>query len=148
MTASPERTIAALAEAVIPSPPDDATAGAADVAAERFVLHYLTFIDPSLPELLAAALDGVAAARQSVPFEAGLFEALAPDDRLLALRLLGEHDDPGLRDLTELALTLIMAAYYGEWTGQDESGALTGTPVGWDLVGYAGPADSVPGLLA
>ncbi|HVL89797.1 MAG TPA: hypothetical protein VM841_06130, partial [Actinomycetota bacterium] len=100
--ASPERTIAALAEAVIPSPPDDQTAGAGDVAAERFVLHYLTFLDPSLPGLLAAALDGVAAARRSVPFEAGLFEAMDSEERLRALRLLGEHEDPGLRDLAEL----------------------------------------------
>ena len=146
--ASPERTIAALAEAVIPSPPDDATAGAGDVAAERFVLHYLTFLGPELPVVLAAALDGVAAARQGVAFEAGRFEAMEPDDRLHALRMLGEHEHSDLRDLAELALVLITAAYYGEWTGQDAAGALTGTPVGWDLTGYGGPAGAVPGLLA
>lgn len=145
---SPERTIAALAEAVIPSPPEDATAGATDVAAERFVIHYLTFLEPALPALLAAALDGVAAARLGHPFEEGRFASLEPEERLAALRLLGEHSDPALRDLAELALALINAAFYGEWTGQDESGAMTATPVGWSLVGYAGPAASVPGLLA
>lgn len=146
--ASPEDTIRALADAVVPSPPDDETAGASDVAAERFVVHYLTFLAPELPGLLAAALDGVAAARAGVPYEEGLFESLDHEQRLAALRGLGEHESSDLRQLADLAVALITAAFYGEWTGQDESGAMTRTPVGWDLTGYAGPADAIPGLLA
>lgn len=146
--ASPEQTIRALADAVLPSPPDDETAGAADIAAERFVLHYLTFLQPELPELLAAALDGLAAARLGVAYDAGLFETLSHENRLAVVRALGEHDLADLRDLADLVVVLITAAFYGEWTGQDESGTMTRTPVGWDLTGYPGPSDAVPGLLA
>lgn len=146
--ASPEETIRALADAVVPSPPDDETAGAADVAAERFVLHYLTFLGPGLPEMLATALDGLAAARAGEPFEAGRFAELDHDDRIAVLRAMGEHETAEFRDLADLTVALITAAFYGEWTGQDDAGAMTRTPVGWDLSGYPGPAGSVPGLLA
>lgn len=146
--ASPESTIRALAEAILPSPPDDDTAGAGDVAAERFVVHYLSFLKPGLPDVLAAALDGLAAARASAPFEAGLFEALPPDERLSVLRALGEHDLADLRDLADLSVALVLASFYGEWTAQPDGGGPSVTPVGWELTGYRGPVAAVQSLLA
>lgn len=143
-----ERTIAALADAIVPSPPADETAGAADVAAERFVLHYLELVRPGLSDALTAALDGMAAVRQGVPPAEGVFEGLDPAARLEVVAALGRHENHEMRDLIGVASALVVAAFYGEWTGYDDAGALTRKPIGWVLCRHDGPARSVPGLLA
>ncbi len=141
---SPERTVRALAEAIIPQ---DDTIGAADVAAESFVLHYLEFVQPGLSQVLVATLDGLAAGRMGVAFREGTFEELPAYERLAVLRAMGEHQMPDLRDLADLTIVLTIAAFYGEWTGQDDKGRMVSTPVGWELAGYPGPVAAVPSLL-
>src|SRR2546425_12952786 len=110
---SPGETIRALAEAIIPSPPDDDTAGASDIAAETFVTHYLEFVQPGLEEILAASLDGAAANYIAGEFSAGLFASLTAEDRLHVIRALAGHDVKELRELADLAILLSFAAYYG-----------------------------------
>jgi hypothetical protein len=141
--ASAGETLRALAEAIIPGVDVDETVGAAEIQAEAFIAHYLELIQPGLPEALPVLFDGLAAeARPDTNFT-----DLAPDERLAVLKRLGEHEVAELRDLADILLTLTLAAFYGEWSGQDEDGVLVARPVGWELVGFPGPVDGYPDLL-
>lgn len=124
----------AFAEAVVPT---DDTVGAADVDAAAFVEHYLEVADPGTAELLAAALDVVAD---------GTFADLDVVRRLDAIADLS-RGDARVAAVADLAYRLVVAAFYGEWTGQDETGALASMPVGWELSGYPGPVAAAPSLL-
>lgn len=141
--ASPGETIRALAEAIIPGVDVDETIGAAEIQAESFIAHYLEFVQPGLTDALPVILDGLA----SEDRPDSLFVELDPAERLAVLRRLGEHEVAELRDLADLLLALTFAAFYGEWSGQDESGRLVERPVGWELVGFPGPVDGYPNLL-
>lgn len=141
--ASAGETLRALAEAIIPGVDVDETVGAAEIQAEAFLAHYLEFLQPGMTEALPVLLDGLAAeARPDTSFI-----DLNPDERLAVLRRLGEHDVPELRDLADILIALTLAAFYGEWSGQDSEGALVARPVGWELVGFPGPVDGYPDLL-
>lgn len=141
--ASAGESLRALAEAIIPGVDVDETVGAPEIQAEAFIAHYLEFVQPGLTEALPVLLDGLAA---EIRADAA-FTDLAPGARLDVLRRLGEHDVSELRDLADLLLALTLAAFYGEWTGQDEHGALVARPVGWELVGFPGPVAGYPELL-
>lgn len=104
--------------AILPGIDEDATPGAADIGAERFVEHYLGA--ERLAEL-CEMLD------------------LSPDDDGASIRAqLGRLADrsPEIRHLVGLAI----AAVYGSWSGTDTNGALVTRPLGWDLAGFSGPA--------
>jgi gluconate 2-dehydrogenase subunit 3-like protein len=139
----PDRTLRALAEAVIPGPPHDDTFGAAEIEAERFIAHYLETLIPGLAEGVETILDGLAA--QRVPDAA--FADLSLEDRASVLESLATHDVADLRDLGDLLIVLSIAAVYGEWSGLDADGELTRSPLGWDLTGWPGPVDGVRPLL-
>lgn len=137
------RTLRALAETLVPGPPHDATLGAPDIEAERFVAHYLEVVIPGLSEGVATILDGLAAeVRGGAPFA-----DLSLDERAAVLERLSAHEVADLRELADLLMSLAIAAVYGEWSGQDESGRLVDRPLGWDLTGWPGPSDGYPALM-
>lgn len=141
--ASAGEVLRALTEAIIPGTDVDETIGAAEIQAEVFVAHYLDFVRDGLTDALPLLLDDLAA--QLRPD--AIFIELTPAERLEVLRRLGEHEVPELRDLADLLVALTLAAFYGEWTGQDADGALVARPVGWELAGFPGPVDGHRGLL-
>jgi len=132
-------TLRAAAEVFVPGPPHDATPGAADVAAELFIGHYLDFLLPGLTAALPQLLDDLSGGRA--------FASLPLDERGAVLDRLSEHEVPQVRDLPTLLGALSVAAVYGEWTGQDADGRVTRTPIGWGLTGFEGPSRGRPGLL-
>lgn len=140
---SPDRTLRALAETVVPGPPHDDTFGAAEIEAERFIAHYLETLIPGLAEGVVMILDGVAAERK--PETA--FTDLSLEDRAWVLERLATHEVADLRELGDLLIVLSIAAVYGEWSGLDADGELTRSPLGWDLTGWPGPVDGVRPLL-
>lgn len=129
------RTVAALSDTIIPR---DDTIGAADIAAEAFVVHYLELASPGSVATLVAALDGLAAAHSVQDVTPGLFASLDEDDRASVFEALSTHATAELRELAALAWTLVIAAFYGEWSGLDEKGRLAHQPVGWELSGFGG----------
>ena len=141
--ASAGEVLRALTEAIIPGTDVDETIGAAEIQAETFVAHYLDFVQEGLTEALPLLLDDLAAQVQP----GTTFVSLSPADRLEVLRKLGEHEVAELRDLADILVALTLAAYYGEWTGQDASGAVVARPVGWELLGFPGPVDGHRRLL-
>jgi gluconate 2-dehydrogenase subunit 3-like protein len=141
--ASAGETIRALASSIIPGVDVDETIGAAEIQAEAFIAHYLDFVQPGLADALPVLFDGlVAEARPDASFV-----DLEPAERLEILKRLGEHEVAELRDLADILVALTVAAFYGEWSGQDSDGALVARPVGWELVGFPGPVDGHPNLL-
>lgn len=125
MTPSPPdaaATLRAFCEAIVPGLDADPTPGAPEVAAERFVAHYL---GEARVAALVTMLDEAAGARRFVELEAAA--------RTTLVGRLAER--PNVR----VATALTLAAVYGSWSGHDEQGVLAGRPLGWDLTGYAGP---------
>ncbi len=141
--ATPDETLRALAETVVPGPPHDGTLGAADIEAERFISHYLESVIPGLSEGVATILDGMATELR----EGSAFVQLSLDDRAAVLQRLCAHDVQDLRELGDLLLALCMASVYGEWSGLDAAGELTRTPLGWELTGWPGPAEGYRSLM-
>jgi hypothetical protein len=136
-------TLRALAEAVLPGPPEDDTIGAADVGAEQFVAHYLDFLMPGLAAGIEPLLDSLAS--DGAP--GATFRGLEPEARRGVLRRLSESDSPEMRRLGDLLIVLVVGAYFGEWTGQDADGLVVRRPVGWELTGWPGPTEGVRALL-
>jgi hypothetical protein len=141
--ASAEETLRALADVVVPGPPDDPTPGAAGVEAERFISHYLDVAMPGLAGQVPALLDELASVRR--PGVA--FAALRRVDREAVLEGLADHPVPEMRELATLLVALSIASVYGEWSGQDADGAIVRRPLGWELTGWPGPRDAVRSLL-
>jgi hypothetical protein len=141
--ATPEETLRALAETVVPGPPHDDTLGAPDINAEGFIGHYLESVIPGLSEGVATILDGMATEQH----EGATFVDLSLDEREIVVTKLCTHEVADLRDLGDLLLALSLGAVYGEWSGLDENGELTRAPLGWELTGWPGPADGYPALL-
>jgi gluconate 2-dehydrogenase subunit 3-like protein len=141
--ATPEETLRALAETVVPGPPHDDTLGAADIEAEGFIAHYLESVIPGLSEGVATILDGMATETR----EGAGFAALDLQERAGVLQRLCEHEMQDLRELGDLLLALSLASVYGEWSGLDANGELTRAPLGWELTRWPGPADDYPSLL-
>jgi hypothetical protein len=136
-------TLRAAAEVFVPGPPHDATPGAADVEAERFIAHYLDLLIPGLSRGATDLLDELAAQE----FGGRAFAALSPDERGVVLDRLGDHEVAQLRELPAVLGLLSIAAVYGEWTGTDEEGRLSSVPLGWELTGFDGPTRARPTLL-
>jgi hypothetical protein len=125
-----ERTLATLrafCEIVCPGLASDATPGAPDLAAERYVAH---FLEPGTRTLLADALDG-----GDQPFLE--LDAAARAERIERMRL-----DAGLRRLVDGAAAATLLAVYGSWSGEPGTDALARVPLGWDLTGFPGPTRS------
>jgi hypothetical protein len=135
-------TLRAAAEVFVPGSPDDATIGAPDIEAERFVEHYLDYVLPGLAGAVVQLLDAAASERFGNPFA-----ELGIDERVAVLDAIGTHDVEQLREIPQLLGVLSVAAVYGEWTGLDEHGALVRPPVGWDMTGFPGPSRGRPHLL-
>lgn len=136
-------TLRAAAEVFVPGLESGDTAGAPEVAAERFLVHYLDIVVPGLSQGAADLLDSMAAQASAGQRFADL--DLAAREKVL--ETLRSHDIADLRALPDLIAVLTYAAVYGEWTGQDERGALVRRPLGWDLTGFPGPSDADPYLL-
>lgn len=136
-------TLRALADTVVPGPPDDPTPGAASIEAERFLEHYLEFVEPGLCERACALLDRLASDRRID----ATFASLPRHDREAILRGETEHELPERRDLAALLTTLTIAAVYGEWSGQDPEGNVVRRPLGWELTGWTGPRAGVRSLM-
>lgn len=136
-------TLRAAAEVFVPGPPHDPTPGAADVAAELFISHYLDYLVPGLAAGVPSLLDQLAGEH----FDGRRFVELDLEQRALVLELLGEHSVEQLRELPVLIGALAVAAVYGEWTGQDADGNLVRAPIGWRMTGFDGPSRGRPGLL-
>lgn len=132
MDARTAATLRAVAEVFVPGPPHDDTPGAPDVAAERFLAHYLDFLLPGLVAALAELLDARAGDSS--------FSELALDERGAILATLAEDESPQLRELVSVLAALSIAAVYGEWTGQDPDGSLARAPLGWTITGFDGPS--------
>jgi hypothetical protein len=141
--ATAEETLRALAETVVPGPPNDETLGAAEIEAERFIIHYLESVIPGLSEGVATILDGMATELR----EGKAYVELSLDERTYVLQKLCAHEVADLRDLGDLLFVLAMASVYSEWSGLDEHGELTRTPLGWELTGWPGPADGYTSLM-
>jgi len=137
------RTLRAAAAVFVPGAPHDASPGAADVEADRFLAHYLDLIQPGLGEGAAALLDEVARAR----FQGRAFASLEVAERVQVLDSIEHHDVEQLRELPSVLGFLAIAAVYGEWTGQDERGRVVRRPLGWDLTGFGGPGRGFRHLL-
>lgn len=137
-------TLRAAAEVFVPGPPHDATPGAPDVSAERFIAHYLDLAMPGLAAGVPVLLDQLAASMFGGP----PFRDLGIDERAKVLDALSEHEVEQLRELPVVLGLLTVGAVYGEWTGTNEAGELIGTPLGWALTGFAGPVRARPDLLA
>jgi hypothetical protein len=108
---------------VCPGLAQDATAGAPDIAAERYVIHYLT--PPTLDRII---------------------EALDRDTRFIDLKPSEQKDkvarlrfDANTRRDLDVAAALTLMAVYGTWSGRDEHGDLVRAPLGWQLASYSGP---------
>jgi hypothetical protein len=143
VAADAARTLRAAAEVFVPGPPHDDTPGAADVEAERFIVHYLDYLIPGLSAGVPDLLDGLAAER----FGDTRFADLGLDQRRLVLEALESHEVEQLRELPTVIGLLAIAAVYGEWTGQDVEGNLTRRPLGWSFAGFDGPSRGRRGLL-
>jgi hypothetical protein len=141
--ATADETLRALAETVVPGPPHDETLGAAEIEAERFIAHYLESVIPGLSEGVATILDGMATELR----EGNAFVDLPIEERTYVLQKLCAHEVADLRDLGDLLFVLSMASVYSEWSGLDEYGELTRTPLGWELTGWPGPADGYTSLM-
>ena len=141
--ATAEETLRALAETVVPGPPHDETFGAAEIGAEGFIIHYLESVIPGLAEGVATILDGMATELR----EGTSYVELTLEERTYVLQKLCAHEVADLRDLGDLLFVLSMASVYSEWSGLDEAGELTRTPLGWELTGWPGPADGYPSLM-
>ncbi|MCA1833993.1 MAG: gluconate 2-dehydrogenase subunit 3 family protein [Actinomycetota bacterium] len=136
-------TLRALADTVVPGPPDDPSPGAAAIEAEHFLVHYLEFVEPGLTERVCALLDRLASDRR---IDVG-FASLARGDRESILREMAEHDLQERRDIASLLTALSIAAVYGEWSGQDAEGNVVRRPLGWELSGWTGPRPGVRSLM-
>ena len=136
-------TLRALADTVVPGPPDDPTPGGASIEAERFIQHYLDFVEPGLAQSSCALLDRLASDVRA----GAAFSSLARNDRLAVLSMLTEHELQERRDLGSLLRSLAIAAVYGEWSGQDAAGNLVRRPLGWELTGWEGPRPGRRSLL-
>lgn len=124
--------IRAFVDAVVPSVGDDATAGATDIAAERYVAHYL---GPDRVSRLAAALTSNGSAK-----------FVSSDVQLRTKVILDLRRDPSLRSLIDSAVSLAISAVYGSWSGVPAS-EMDRAPLGWVLTGYPGPSRVRPEAL-
>lgn len=120
-------TLRAFCEIVCPGLSTDATAGAPDVAAERYVAHYLA---PATLERVVEHLDR--GDKAFIELRGG--ERL---ERIERVRL-----DAGARHDLDAAAALTLLAVYGSWSGRDAQGAFVRPPLGWQLTGFAGFGDS------
>jgi hypothetical protein len=134
------RTLRAAAEYFVPGSSIDATPGAADVEADRFLSHYLDFVLPGLASGVPELLDNLARER----FDGRAFADLTLDERGAVFDALETHEVEQLRELPSLIGLLSVAAVYGEWTGQDADGVLVRKPLGWQLAGFEGPTRARP----
>lgn len=126
MTGSISATLRAFCESVCPGLASDATAGAPDIAAERYVEHYLS---QTTLERVMDALD-----------RDGAFvslNAVERSDRIDRLRL-----DAGTRRDLDAAAAATFLAVYGSWSGRNVDGELVRAPLGWQLTGFGGPSSS------
>lgn len=115
-------TLRAYCAAICPGLEGDATAGAADIAAERYVAHYLA---PATLERILEALD-----------RDGRFVSLRESEQLERIGKL--RFDAGTRRDLDAAAALTFLAVYGSWSGRDPDGSLARPPLGWELTGYTG----------
>lgn len=126
MSGSTDAILRAFCESVCPGLATDATAGAPDLAAERYVQHYLA------PETIARIVEALD--------RGSSFVALDPEQRLE--RIDRARLDAGTRRDLDSAAAATMLAVYGSWSGRDADGTLVRTPLGWQLTGFAGPLAS------
>jgi hypothetical protein len=136
-------TLRAAAEVFVPGLLEDTTPGAADIAAERFLSHYLDLLLPGLASGVPALLDQLATSM----FEEERFSDLELDARAKVLDALTEHEIEQLRELPTLLGVLTIGAVYGEWTGTNDGGDVVRAPLGWRLTGFEGPVRARPKLL-
>jgi len=136
-------TLRALAETVVPGPPDDPTPGAVSIEAERFMAHYLDVVSPGLAATVCATLDEMAADRH----RGATFASLHRGERAAVLDALWEHHDERMRERAILISRLAIAAVYSEWSGTDGGRRLVRRPLGWELTGFPGPRPGVRALL-
>lgn len=136
-------TLLAVAEVFVPGLESDPTPGAPEIAADRFLSHYLEMVMPGLAEGVPSLLDQLA----GEAYEGRRFADLSLDQRAAVLDRIRSHELADLRPLPDLLAVLTLAAVYGEWTGQDEEGRLVRRPIGWDLTGFPGPTGGDPTLL-
>lgn len=113
-----ETILRAFCEAICPGLDADATAGAPDIAAERFVAYHLA------PETVARIASALGAG----------FANLKVAERLEAVERL--RLDPSVRSDLDAAAATTLLAVYGSWSGRDADGALERTPLGWQLSGF------------
>lgn len=136
-------TLLAAAEVFVPGLAHDSAPGAPEIAADRFLSHYLELVMPGLADGVSSLLDHLAAEAH----EGRRFVDLSLEERARVLDGVRTHEIADLRRLPDLLAALTLAAVYGEWTGQDEEGRLVRRPLGWDLTGFPGPTDGDPSLL-
>lgn len=117
-------TLRAFAEAVLPGLANDTTAGAPDIAAERYAEHYL----------------GEERARRLVSLLEGSLSNFASADLASRAKVIRDlRRDPSSRPDIDAAVAAVVAAVYGSWSGRDERGDRTREPLGWALTRYPGP---------
>lgn len=114
----------ALGEVVCPGLDADATAGAPDIAAERFVAHYLS--PDTVARIVASLGSGFAG-----------MKLLERTEHVERLRL-----DPQVRRDLDAAAAATLLAVYGSWSGRDADGHLERMPLGWSLTGYRNAAEA------
>lgn len=123
------RTLDALAEAVLPSM-------ALDAGAPGALSEVLARMGEEVASGVGLVLDGYADGFRS----GAAFADLSVDERGAVLRAIAASDDPNLQQLVRLSVSLVAAAVYGERSGLDADGRLTGRPASWDRIGYPGPS--------
>jgi len=116
----------AFCESVCPGLASDATAGAPDIAAERYVQHYLA---PATVARIVEALE-----------RGSSFVGLDPGQRLERIERC--RLDAGTRRDLDAAAAATLLAVYGSWSGRDAAGEPVRTPLGWQLTGFGGPSPS------
>lgn len=136
LDADAARTLRAAAAVYVPGPPDDDTAGAAEIEADRFIAHYLDYLLPGLAAHVPSLLDQ---ATEIIGEETGFADA-SLEERRRALASFATHEIPQLRELPRIIATLTLGAVYGAWTGQDADGRVIRAPIGWQQTGYDGPS--------
>jgi hypothetical protein len=98
---------------------------------------------PGLSGTVATLLDDLASARKP----GASYVSLTRDDREAIYEQMSKHESAEMRDLASLLGALVIAAVYGEWSGQDADGRVVRRPLGWELTGFRGPRRGVPTLL-
>ena len=121
-------------------PAADGSPGALDLKADRHVVELAEGALPGSVDLIAALLNGYAAA-----VEPGVaFAALSRDQREQVLKTMLADPTQDIRVAVDTIQVFALGGTYSEWSGYDaETKQLTRPPT-WDEVGYRGPVRGWP----